>query len=234
MKYEFFDTPVPHIIIDDFLNPRSARDILDEIIKLEPFYEDAKVKGHETNASHIDECEECKINNVNLRNMIRDNKILYLDKTFENKRNQSKTLTYLHFAITDNPEFKMIMEKSPSIFPILSHLNTSETLVSRYGKCDFYGWHTDSIPNITENRVLTISYYVNKEPNVFKGGSLIFLNNQTKEKKIIEPKHNRAVIFSSMDAFHSVEYVDLAGKNWEDGRFSIQFWLGFNNHFKFR
>jgi Rps23 Pro-64 3,4-dihydroxylase Tpa1-like proline 4-hydroxylase len=52
--------------------------------------------------------------------------------------------------------------------------------------------------------------------------------------KEIVPKHNRAVIFMSRICRHAVQYVNLSGKKWDQGRFSVQFWLGFNNINRFR
>ena len=233
MDIQYFENPVPHFIIDNFLTDRASREVLEEAIDLEPFYEQAKVEGYHEEANHMETCMECKRNAETFKNTIRDNQTIYLDKTFENQRNVSKTLTYMHKAL-DDVEFHAAMEKANYLFPLMNQVNTTETLISRYGKCDFYGWHTDTLSKSRETRILTISYYINKEPLKFNGGRFMFLNKITGEKKIIEPKHNTAVVFMSSSAFHCVEYVDLTGKNWEDGRFSVQFWLGFNNTFKFR
>lgn len=233
MEIKYFSEPTPHYIIDEFLTPRAADKILEECIDLEPFYEQAIIVGDHRDASHPDECQECKENKDKFRNMTRDNQTVVLDSLYENKRNQSVTLKYLHDKLLD-VEFTKAMESSESMFPMLNMINSSETMLSRYGKCDFYGWHTDSLTPNTESRIITISYYVNKEPLKFDGGNLMLLYSDGKKKKTIIPKHNRAVIFISNTATHSVDYVNLTGKKWDEGRFSIQFWLGYNNNFKFR
>jgi len=233
MEIQYFKDPVPHFIIDNFLVDRASRAILQEAIDLEPFYNQAKVNGHSMEATHIDTCEVCARNNDKFKNTIRDNQTVSLDKLFEGKRDQSKTLTYLHEALS-NVQLQYAMDNAEKTFPFFNIVNSSETLISRYGKCDFYGWHTDPIPEAAEARLVTVSYYVNKEPLNFEGGRLMFLNHKTGEIKYIEPKHNRAVIFMSFQAYHGVEYVNLDGKSWDEGRFSIQFWLGFNNRFRFR
>ncbi len=225
MEIKFYSDPAPHYIIDDFLNPRAAKEILNECIDLEPFYQQAKITGDGTHAPHPGECKLCKKNFDKFRNTIRDNQTIYLDELYKDKREDSKSLEHLHSIITSE-HFKKFAENSEHMFPILNYINTSESMISRYGKCDFYGWHRDeSIPG--PKRVITISYYINKEPLTFDGGDLLMLYSDGIKYKEIKPKHNRAVIFTS-SAYHSVQYVNLTGKKWEEGRFSIQFWLGFN------
>jgi Rps23 Pro-64 3,4-dihydroxylase Tpa1-like proline 4-hydroxylase len=233
MDIKYFEDPAPHFIIDNFVPDRAARAILEECIDLEPFYEQAKIGG-DRNAPEPEHCAECKTLFDNFRNLIRDNQTVGLDKIYTNNRQKSPTLRYLQYELEHNPEFKKAMQNAPHLFPLLNIVNTSESMISRYGKCEFYGWHTDSNEmGRSESRMMTISYYVNKEPAEFHGGNLLILGDDG-TKKIIEPKHNRAVIFDSHNATHAVEYVDLAGKEWEDGRFSVQYWLGFNNVYKFR
>jgi Rps23 Pro-64 3,4-dihydroxylase Tpa1-like proline 4-hydroxylase len=42
----------------------------------------------------------------------------------------------------------------------------------------------------------------------------------------VEPKHNRAIVFPSF-MFHEVEKVEMRSDNWDDGRFSLNYWMGF-------
>ena len=233
MEINYYKEPFPHYVIDDFLNPRAAKQVLQECIDLEPFYGQAKIVSDAKEASHPKECKECEINFDHFRNTMRDNRIVMLDHIYKKKRKNSYTLQHLHSTIISD-QFKKFAEHSEHIFPILNFVNSSESMVSRYGKCDFYGWHHDSSPPTKEYRVVTISYYINKEPLAFDGGSLLLLYPDGVKYKEVVPKHNRAVIFTG-EQDHSVQYVNLEGKKWEDGRFSVQFWLGFNkNGFTFR
>lgn len=230
-KIEYFTEPFPHFVIDNFLTLKAAREILKECIDLKPFYEQAKVMGD----THLvpDNCDLCKSKQKTLRHMSRDNETLSLDSMFEKKRHKSPTLEFLEQAITSQTFFT-VMDKADSIFPILNQVTTSESMISRYGKCDFYGWHQDNdIGDMREKRVITVSYYINKEPIKFKGGNLLLRYDDGVKIKEVIPKHNRAIIFPS-NKIHAVEYVDLSGKAWDEGRFSIQYWLGFNNMYKFR
>jgi len=230
-KIEYFEEPFPHYVIDEFLTPRAARDILEECIDLEPFYEQAKILG---DADIVpDNCDTCKTKEKSYRSLTRDNQTISLDKLFFNKRIKSPTLSFLEHAITD-PNFIELMDKSKSIFPITNRLFTSESMLSRYGKCDFYGWHRDSaLDSLVRQRIVTCSYYINKEPLNFDGGRLLLRYNDKVKIKKVEPKHNRMVIFPS-DKVHAVEYVNLTGKDWDEGRFSVQHWLGVEGPHRFR
>ncbi len=232
MNIEYFNEPSPHYVIDNFLTKRIAKLILKECIELQQSYEQAVITNDKTENIDPEHCEDCKANQNLYRNGMRDNKVVYLDLHYKHRK-RSASLLYLEQAVTEFG-FMEFIKHSEGVFPYLNHTNTSESLVSRYGKCDFYGWHVDTLPDTYEYRTFTISYYVNKEPLKFKGGGLLLSNGDHKTMKRIEPNHNRAVIFPSLSTVHSVEYVDLTGHKWEEGRFSIQHWLGFNNKFKFR
>jgi Rps23 Pro-64 3,4-dihydroxylase Tpa1-like proline 4-hydroxylase len=65
---------------------------------------------------------------------------------------------------------------------------------------------------------------VNRIPEQFTGGSLTLWDSGDNVR--VEPKHNRAVLFPSF-TLHEVENVRLNNDNWEDGRFSLNYWMGF-------
>ena len=117
-------------------------------------------------------------------------------------------------------------------FSLISQVNSSETQLSRYGKCEFYGIHKDNSIEIPQTRILTLVYYVNKEPAKFEGGDLIIYNEKLDENLRIKPKHNRAILFESKTK-HAVDTVKLNG-DFADGRFSVNCWLGFENLLRFR
>jgi len=229
---QIFDKPSPHIIIDNFLQPRQAKACLEEAIKLEPFYIDANVKGDDEIIEFKDHCEECKLKYQSNRMNIRENKVVYLDDIYENKRQHSKILEYLHLAITSDWLLKTINKQG--FFHILKHTTTTETILSRYGMCDFYGWHTDNINTNISGRLVTLCYYLNNEPEEFEGGELIITGDSIHDSKNIIPKHNRAVLFQSDSTTHAVDTVKLNNKDFKNGRFSVNFWIGFTNNFNYR
>lgn len=229
--FTYSEDPAPHIIIDNFLNPRMAKQILQEWIDLEPFYEPAKIIGDE-NAT-MDDCEECnRIRNYN-RNSIRDNDVCYLDQVY-NDRLKSITLTEIQRVLFTDNYMRDSIKSYGGMFNIFDHLTNSQSIASRYGKCDFYGWHTDTIPHKWAERVMTVVYYLNEEPPRFEGGELLMAGKTINTHKIIEPKHNRAVIFPSQ-TLHAVNNVSIKDDNdFSGGRFSLNYWLGFAGGFNFR
>lgn len=228
--FTYFDEPEPHIIIDNFLTEKLAEQCLDEAISLEPFYEDAKV-GPQASPDH--HCDECKPYIDFVKSGVRDNSVIYLDTLFKERRFESKILDIIQRTFLSD-HFQNRMSTFPSLFPILNQVTHSESILSRYGMCDFYGWHTDTFVEKLADRVITLCYYMNKEPETFEGGELIFADKSFENIKSIKPKHNRAVLFLSNKSFHCVNKVKLNG-DFSQGRFSLNYWLGFGTgNFKMR
>lgn len=227
-EFHYYETPSPHIIIDNFLEPRLAAKCLEEAIRLEPFYEDATVGGDVEYKAHLEDCAECKLKYNSNRMGIRDNDVIYLDRFYDGKRIQSPILEGIQ-SVLKSPAFNSYMATMPNLFKILNHTTSIESILSRYGKCDFYGWHTDTFPSHVNSRVITLCYYFNKEPEEFEGGDLIITGKTVHDALKVKPKHNRAVIFESNYCTHAVDTVKLKADNFDGGRFSINCWLGFSS-----
>lgn len=226
---KFYDKPSPHIIIDEFLSPKIARDCLKECTDLEAFYEPAKLQG---SLQHLDDCEECQKIKKFERKAVRENDVVFLDTLYKDKRQSSLILRALQDKISTSDIHDLI--KNKGFFHILRSVNTSEAILSRYGMCDFYGYHIDTIPSHPLNRVVTIVYYLNHKPEQFTGGELLIAGDTIADFIKVTPQHNRAVIFQSDSTLHSVDTVKLLGDKFKDGRFSINIWLGFDGVFKFK
>jgi len=226
-EINFFKDPCPHLIIDEFLQPGLAKDCLEEAIKLEAFYEDARIEGHD----HLkDDCEDCKKQSDFFSKADRNNKVLYLDIMYKNKRNKCKIIHALEDTI-NRAEMRHVIRKLPNLFPIFDNVNSSEMILSAYGQCDFYGWHSDTIPKNPGGRIITCVYYMNLEPAKFTGGELVISGKDVNDKKILEPIHNRAVLFESKRV-HKVNNVRMDA-DFKHSRFSINYWVGFNNFHRF-
>jgi len=224
-KIEYYTDPSPHIIIDNFLSDKMARACLKEAIELERHFKQSE-PIHKDGEMHQDNCEECTRFRENFRSSFRDTSLVDLDEHFKGKRDKSIILSSIHDLIYKGIDFHLAIKDFPPPFNLLNKTTTTRQTLSRYGKCQFYGWHrdTDSIPQPIE-RVITIIYYFNKEPPTFKGGNLFFGGESTKNYKEVIPKHNRALIFES-SRLHAVDTVKLSG-NFDEGRFSINMWFGF-------
>lgn len=232
MKISYHSTPLNYMIIDNFLPVRAAKECLKECFDLKPFYESAHVYGqHEVDERADAGCKECKrLSNIS-KNFDRDNDVIYLDHFYKDKRLRSSILSYIQKALTTT-EFTSAMKKSTGMLPIVLQVNTSESILSRYGKCDFYGWHNDPMPGNEEKRLVTLVYYLNEEPTRFKGGEIMFYLKDGSSLKV-KAKHNRAVLFESR-LIHGVSSVELPKDDFNGSRFSINYWLGFDNMYKFR
>ncbi len=228
MDIKYFELPKKHLIIDDYLTDKLAEKVLKEFIGLETHYEQAAIGSD----GHVfDGCDQCiaikKFNKFSTR----DNKVVYINDHFKGKEYNSIIINAMNLSIGSDGLVKLF-DSLPGIFPILKHVNTSEAILSRYGKCDFYGIHNDPVPGIEQRRILTFVYYVNKVPIKFEGGNLIMYSDDYKEKIEIEPKHNRCVVFESK-TYHAVDSVTLSGA-FDEGRFSVNFWVGFDGTYKFK
>jgi len=223
-KIEYYTDPSPHIIIDNFLSDKLARACLEEACYLEEEFKQSEPVL--SNGAPLDDCEECREFRENFRSSFRDTSLVDLDRVFKGKRSKSIILSSIHDLIYKGVDFHLAIKDFPAPFNLLNKTTTTRQTLSRYGKCQFYGWHrdTDSIPNSLE-RIITIIYYFNKEPPMFKGGNLFFGGESTKNYKEIVPKHNRAIIFEATK-LHAVDTVKLSG-NFSQGRFSINMWFGF-------
>lgn len=220
MNVEYHELPVRHLVIDNFMSSRAANKCLAEFIELKPFYKSAGV---------VDDVNQP---NAQFRkDTVRDNSVVMLNDHFRGKEGESFILNAMHDKLL-NKEFLRMFDSLPGLFPIMGHVNSSDTVLSRYGMCDFYGLHNDQIKQQEQRRVITAVYYVNKPDAKFSGGELSLYSKDLKNHKKIVPKHNRLVVFESKQ-YHAVESVILNG-SFDEGRFSVNFWLGFDGAFKFK
>lgn len=203
------------MIIDDFLPESQADEILQECGDLKKFFVPAAI---------IDDANHQNKTDVKYRK----NDVVYIDNVFAFDRKHCLALKYLEGKMFSK-EFKDFMSEGDSIFAILPYTNSNETVLSRYGMCDFYGWHQDIHPGRICSRIFTCVYYVNRVPEKFTGGELTFSNKPDGEKKLtVKPKHNRAVFFGT-STYHKVGNVRVESEDPMDFRFSFNCWFGFKN-----
>jgi predicted 2-oxoglutarate/Fe(II)-dependent dioxygenase YbiX len=199
----------PILCVDDFLLEEDAKRVLQECIDLKKIYMPAKVFDG-PNATRIDQ-------------KYRKNEVVYLDDVFRGSPERSDILSIVKKKIWTE-ECRKLWHEGDYIFDIINYSTWQEAVISRYGDCDFYKRHQDTRRDYITYRLVTLVYYVNRIPEQFKGGSLILWHGD--ESIRIEPKHNRAIVFPSF-TFHEVENVRMSSEKWEDGRFSLNYWMGF-------
>jgi len=223
-KIEYKEAPSPHVVVDNFLPIAAARECLAEAQRLEPVYEDAFVGNPEDNIT-LDGCDECEAKIHTDKVTKRSNKILYLDMQYPNNRYESILLSSLETALK-NDQFLNTMRSFPGLFPIVAQTTHMETILSSYGMCDFYGWHTDSIHTSLSHRVITLVIHFNTEPQQYGGGELILTGKTLEDQLAYPPVHNKAIFFQSHQMVHAVDETKHEGE-FKDSRFSINLWLGF-------
>lgn len=230
MKVTFYTKPYEHFIIDDLLPPKAAAQILDEAISLEKHYTEAKIYGRAN--KEFDDCAHCLQQKNVATSAIRSNQTVYLNTSFPNdQRMNCVTTSILDGKLFGPGNLNETITSKGGIWKLWPAVNTNDVQISRYGKCDFFDWHTDPLPTTEQMRVFTAVYYVNKEPVTFKGGQINL--GSVDDYKTVEPVHNRCVIFPS-DSYHMVDNVHICSDDWGAGRFSVNYWAGFDNDCKIR
>jgi len=230
-QIEYKESPSPHVVVKNFLPSPAARECLAEAQWLEPVYQEATVMG-EWGGKYDDGCEECVAYRNTYRKGIRQNKVVYLDDhynntTSERQRYQSKLLGHLETALTQK-NIQSEFNRLPHLFPLISKTTHMETILSSYGKCDFYGWHVDGIPNSPASRMITCVLHFNTEPQQYEGGELILTGDSLSDNLPYSPEHNTAIFFDSHKTVHAVDETTFDG-DFKDSRFSINLWLGFSS-----
>jgi hypothetical protein len=201
--------PTPILCIDNFLSESDAQSILQECIDLKKAYVPARIFDGPTST---------KVDTT-----YRSNDVVYLDDIFRSCPDRSDILTILKRKIWTN-DCREIWHDGYFIFDIINYATWHEVVISHYWADGFYEKHQDTRRDSITLRLVTLVYYVNRTPERFNGGALTVWHES--EAIEIRPKHNRAVIFPSF-ALHQVTSVSMLSKEWEDGRFSINYWIGF-------
>ena len=222
-KIEYNESPSPHVIVKNFLSIPAARECLEEAQGLEPVYEWATVFGSPEDS---DGCEECEAKEATLKKGFRSNQVVYLDRHYVDRRLKSKILQHLEQTLKME-SLLSAFEMFPNMFPIINQTTHMETILSSYGKCDFYGWHKDTNPNAPSSRVLTCVLHFNTEPQQYEGGELILTGKTIEDQLAYPPVHNTAIFFQSIQCVHAVDETRHEGE-FKDSRFSINLWLGFD------
>lgn len=200
---------IPILLIDGFMTAEQASDVYQECLDLKPVYMPATIGTLEGEQS---------------KTSLRRHEVVYLGEVFRPAPARSRILRHVQSVLRSKEMTEALA--GPLLYDILNYSNHREAVLSRYGNCDFFGTHRDTIPGQPRRRIVTLVYYVNSQPERFEGGAITFQVGQ--EQLRIVPKHNRAVIFPSATV-HSVEPVKLDSEEWGAGRFSINYWAGFKD-----
>lgn len=207
-------------ILRNFLEPEKNNQILLEIT---------------SNKKHFGTATVSQQNRIDLK--LRNNLSCGYDKLYNYNNQQKKSILleglYAKFLSQELRDIVFCAKGAINTFPLTQK---SEVQASRYGDTgQKYGWHYDAFDGL--HRMVTLVYYVFKEPKKFTGGEIQFSNAPCSWGKLLkckpdpiittlEPENNMAVIFSSKLA-HRV-LPTSSPKSFINGRFSINCWLGIN------
>ena len=106
----------------------------------------------------------------------------------------------------------------------------TEVQLIAHGDKAFYRSHIDTHSGagrtVEEHfRVVSCVYYFHREPKRFTGGEIaLFAFGDSEDVALIEPAHNRLVVFPSF-VRHEVRAVSCPSGEFGDSRFSINCWL---------
>lgn len=187
MQINYFNKPVPHLVIDNFLGPGRNKHLLDMISMIEHRMIDAEIIDHGVRKTDLG---------------FRKNLNLWLD-TFD-----YDTLGIM--SIFTEKFFHPAVEQAVADIPELSHVSGAQSrnhnmVLSRYHATDFYKWHTDGGGHATWN------YFCYQTPKQFVGGDFELSNGlyqqERSETTTIECVNDRLVIFPAKYQ-HCVTPVD--------------------------
>jgi len=203
MKLEFFDSPIQHILIKNFLTNEEKDKIWLEIDELKDNFK----KG-----SFIKNNKEVIIEGLTNTGFIVNKRFPQSDDSY------IRSLFWYRFQMS--PDFMGAIENASDPFWSLFKFTSKElSKVSRYGNGDRYDWHNDQI----QHGLITIVYMLSKFPEHFTGGDFL-IKNKANDVKTIWFEDNSVIIFPRMFA-HKVSEVKSSGDNWYDARFSIQWFV---------
>lgn len=179
MNIEYFETPIPYIIVRNYFSEEELDLIWQEFDFLT--YQDKLADPYQTNAAKDQ-----------FGNVKKQNRGLFLDEIYTN-RSYSNILKITRKLW--NPDFLKEIESKNFIFRYLRNSNMDSTLLSYYEDSDYYLPHHDTA-------VITAVTNFYKEPKAFTGGDLFIENESFK----IPLENNRLILFPSI-ALHSVTPV---------------------------
>jgi Rps23 Pro-64 3,4-dihydroxylase Tpa1-like proline 4-hydroxylase len=203
MKYEIFNDPIPHIIVDDWLPWAFTLKIINEISNLRQYLRPSKVNSGEK---------------TGVMPALKSSNNLWLFQHYSANSSDFNLATFFEENFWSLQMREIIKETDDALFRTLLHTDSSQLLLSQYKETDHYTWHRDYSPTVTAN------YMIAKEPLKFNGGDFIFGDWDNKTAlKTVEFKNNRLLLFPSRVWHKVTPVVNFKGSD-IDARFTLQYW----------
>lgn len=193
---------VPVCVIDDFLGPDRAAALRDFAIAGEDRFQPSLINSN---------------GKANVTKRTLRSSLSYVGDT-------SEACAPLVAAIDDHAD-RIFAETGTA--PFMAANGELELVAHRDGH--LFGLHIDTAIDKsrlreTTDRVVSLVYYLHREPKRFSGGNLIIHGLDQVKRRVIEPRHDRLVAFASL-APHEVEPISVPGNGFADARFSVVCWM---------
>ena len=185
MDFQYYNDPLPHIIIDNFYTPEELKDVW---LELDFLTHPSKLLTPDLSGSAF------VMDDQGNKVFKKKNKALFLDALYT-YRDISNILR--HNQKTWEDKFTQKCADANYLFNYLRTCNSDTTLVSYYEEGDNYAAHSDV-------GAITKLIWLYKEPKQFQGGELSFADfNHT-----IELKNNRMLMFPAC-VHHAVSAIKM-------------------------
>jgi Rps23 Pro-64 3,4-dihydroxylase Tpa1-like proline 4-hydroxylase len=194
--YKSCDLPI--VVIDDYFSENSCKNIWRELEYL----------NDGSNKMRTPDRTGGGYNTVNGEKIYLKNNIgtvldaVYADKSASNIITETRSIYHAELVSS--------LIQAHKFFKLITNVNNDSTKVHYFENTNYYKLHHDA-------SMITVIYYLYKEPKAFTGGDIIFENTLT-----LECKNNRCLIFPSILS-HEVDTVNMLSEfqNQGLGRYAI-------------
>jgi hypothetical protein len=194
--YKSCDLPV--VVIDDYFSPNSIKNIWHELLYLNDGSN--KMRSPDKTGGGYTTVNGQKVYLKNNIGTVLD--AVYADKSVSNILTETRSI-YHNDLVTS-------LIQAHKFFKLITNVNNDSTKVHYFENTNYYKAHHDA-------SMITVIYYLYKEPKAFTGGDITFENTLK-----LECKHNRCLIFPSI-LTHEVDTVSMLPEfqNQGLGRYAI-------------
>jgi len=209
MKFKTFDSPRPHMIINEFFTQEQLGDVLFEIAGLE---------------RHLVDGLYTENNKEILKQDFKKNKVIRLDEIYGDRKDSHILSKFDNdvWGLNGIVQKEFIGNKYPE-FEYMKFTKYDDTQLSIYGDGDFYKLHTDIDKDIS---FMTMNVMLCNEPKRFNGGEFVLKWHD--DRKVFPFENNTCIIYPQTTP-HEVLPVVCKDNSFECRRYSLNHWSKVNN-----
>jgi len=202
------DAPLKYFVVDDFLSPELAGQMIDEICRLREQLQPGRMRDQRRGQ------QPRAIEDQTKRNLE-----CFLDAVFAKDRSASVILNNLGQHVFSPKLQQAYRDSGDMLFSyLLVRANFDQTHLAAWGPGHYYRKHVDLPPCF-----LTANVMLSTEPQKFRGGDFEIFWSQT-ESTVVPFRPRRMVLFPSAIP-HCVTDIEMADDvEFRDWRFTLQYW----------